>query len=64
MNITLQTNITKVALEIYQKDLSVNLIDLINKTIYISNTSTTLYGLVIESLIDIKDTTSSDIIYI
>jgi hypothetical protein len=64
MNITLQTNITKVALEIYQKDLSVNFIDLINKTIYISNTSTTLYGLVIESLIDIKDTTSSDIIYI
>jgi hypothetical protein len=64
MNITLQTNITKVALEIYQKDLSVNLVDLINKTIYISNTSTTLYGLVIESLIDIKDTTSSDIIYI
>jgi hypothetical protein len=64
MNITLQTNITKVALEIYQKDLSVNLVDLINKTIYISNTSTALYGLVIESLIDIKDTTSSDIIYI
>jgi hypothetical protein len=64
MNITLQTNIAKVALEIYQKDLSVNLIDLINKTIYISSTSTTLYGSVIESLIDIKETTSSDIIYI
>jgi hypothetical protein len=64
MNITLQTNIAKVALEIYQKDLSVNFIDLISKTIYISNTSTTLYGSVIESLIDIKDTTSSDIVYI
>jgi hypothetical protein len=64
MNITLQTNIAKVALEIYQKDLSVNFIDFISKTIYISNTSTTLYGSVIESLVDIKDTTSSDIVYI
>lgn len=64
MNITLQTNIAKVALEIYQQDLSINLIDFISKTIYISNTSTTLYGAVIESLVDIKDTTSSEIIYI
>jgi hypothetical protein len=64
MNITLQTNISKVALEIYQQDLSINLIDLIDRTIYISNTSTTLYGSIIESLVDIEDTTSLEIIYI
>lgn len=64
MNISLQTNIKKVALEIYQKDLSINLIDLTNKTIYISSTITPWYGSIIQSLIDIEETTTLDIIYI